>query len=115
MDTAGHYTRHEIDSQPQTWASTLDTLQAQSDDLCKFYRAGQYESILLTGCGSTYYLSLAAAAQFQELTGTPTRGLPASEIWLYPRSAYTQRRTLLIAVSRSGETTETLRACESFR
>jgi glucosamine--fructose-6-phosphate aminotransferase (isomerizing) len=34
---------------------------------------------------------------------------------LYPRSSYPSRgKTLLVAVSRSGETTETLRACQAF-
>src|SRR5205823_4526015 len=57
-----------------------------------------------------------AAATFQELTGRPARGVPASEIWLNPRAALPQGGlALLVALSRSGETTETLRAIESFR
>ena len=115
MKNAGEYTRREILSQPETWAATLENVQAQAKALRDFYRAGRYESAIFTGCGSTYYLSLAAAALLQEVTSIPARGLPASEIWLYPRSAYVaDRRTLLVAVSRSGETTETLRACSSF-
>jgi glucosamine--fructose-6-phosphate aminotransferase (isomerizing) len=46
--------------------------------------------------------------------GHPARAFPASELWLYPRCSYVDGKTLLIAVSRSGETTETLRACEDF-
>ena len=115
MNKAGEYTGREILSQPETWAATLKNVQAQAEALRDFYRAGRYESAIFTGCGSTYYLSLAAAALLQEVTGIPARGLPASEIWLYPRSAYVaDRRTLLVAVSRSGETTETLQACGSF-
>jgi glucosamine--fructose-6-phosphate aminotransferase (isomerizing) len=115
MQNTGRYTQHEILTQPEAWAVTLTSVRAQVDTLRDFYRGGQYQSVIFTGCGSTYYLSLAAAALFQELTGTPARGLPASEIWLYPRSAFTRQRTLLIAVGRSGETTETLRACQAFR
>jgi glucosamine--fructose-6-phosphate aminotransferase (isomerizing) len=48
------------------------------------------------------------------LTGRPSRAFPASELWLYPRSSYTLGKTLLVAVSRSGETTETLKACQAF-
>ena len=56
------------------------------------------------------------ARQGGPFSAIPTRGLPASEIWLYPQSAYPQTtRTLLITVSRSGETTETIRAGEAFR
>jgi glucosamine--fructose-6-phosphate aminotransferase (isomerizing) len=72
--------------------------------------------VLFTGCGSTYYVSLAAAALFQELTGVPARGLPGSEVWFYQPNAYsTHQRHLLVAVSRSGESTETVRAVEAFR
>lgn len=112
---AGFHTHREILSQPEAWTSALAVLREQATALLNFYLAGHYQAIYFTGCGSTYYLALAAAAAMQELTGLPARGLPASEIWLSPRSAYTVRRSLLIAVSRSGETTETRRACEAFR
>ena len=110
----GTHTWHEIQSQPEAWAAALESVRAQAAILRDFYHEGQYEQVLLTGCGSTYYLAVAAAALFQDLTGTPARGLPASEIWLYPRSALSRHRTLLIAIGRSGETTETLRACRVF-
>ncbi len=76
----------------------------------------EYDEVLFTGCGSTFYLSVAAATLLREQTGVAARGLPASEIWLYPDSAYSpQKNTLLVAVSRSGTTTETVRAVESFK
>jgi glucosamine--fructose-6-phosphate aminotransferase (isomerizing) len=116
MTEPGYNTRSEILSQPDSWRAALEVIKSQSDALIQFYQAGHYDSILFTGCGSTYYLALAAAATLQELANIPARGLPASEIWLYPRSAYlTNRKPLLIAVSRSGETTESIRACEVFR
>jgi glucosamine--fructose-6-phosphate aminotransferase (isomerizing) len=53
---------------------------------------------------------------FQELTGLPARALPAGELVMYPEVAYTKAgHTLLVAVSRSGETTETLLAVEAFQ
>lgn len=114
MGKPGEFTRTEILSQPQVWVETLKMLPAQS--LLEFYRGGHFDSVLFTGCGSTYYLSLAVSALFQALTGIPSQGLPASEIWLYPASAYScQGRQLLVAISRSGETTETLRAVEAFK
>jgi glucosamine--fructose-6-phosphate aminotransferase (isomerizing) len=58
---------------------------------------------------------MAVAALFQELTGWPARGVPASELLFYPHSAYIEgARTLLVAISRSGETTETLTAVDEF-
>jgi glutamine---fructose-6-phosphate transaminase (isomerizing) len=116
MTQPGRHTHAEILSQPEAWTAALDIIRAQADSLRAFWREGKFDSILFTGCGSTYYLSHAAATLMQDVTSIDARALPASEIWLYPRSAYhAQRRTLLIAVSRSGETTETLRAVESFR
>jgi glucosamine--fructose-6-phosphate aminotransferase (isomerizing) len=112
----GEHTRAEILSQPEVWVAALRAIQEQADRLRAFYQEGQYESVVFTGCGSTYYLALAAAALTQELAAVPARGVPASELWHYPRSAYqADQRTLLVAVSRSGATTETLRASEAFQ
>ena len=113
---AGAFTRQEIFSQPDVWAAALTMLGEHATELRRFWRQAGAQQVVFTGCGSTYYLSVAAAAVLQELTGIPARGVPASEVWLN-RAALPARaeRTLLIAVSRSGETTETLRACESFR
>jgi glucosamine--fructose-6-phosphate aminotransferase (isomerizing) len=87
----------------------------QAASLTELWRAGNYQNVLFTGCGSTYYVSLAAAALFQQLTGTCARGVPAGELLLYPDTAYAPVPTLLVAMSRSGETTETIQAVKAFR
>jgi glucosamine--fructose-6-phosphate aminotransferase (isomerizing) len=109
----GVYTRNEIYSQPEAWKAALTVLSEHLSDIHSIIPI-QVDHIIFTGCGSTYFLALAAAALTQELTGLPSRALPASELWLYPRSSYVNRKSMLVAVSRSGETTETLQACESF-
>jgi glutamine---fructose-6-phosphate transaminase (isomerizing) len=116
MMERGSYTRGEIFSQPEAWEKTLKYLTGLSGEIKALLDEGQFQSVLFTGCGSTYYLALAAAAICQQVAKIPARGLPASEIWLYPDSAYLQsQKTLLVAISRSGETTETLRAVAAFR
>lgn len=114
----GDYTKHEILSQPEAWLDALDTVQKHKKEL-KSILAGAYDQVLFTGCGSTYYLSLAAAALFQELTGKIGRAVPGGELLLNPRTAVARTvnkpRTLLVAVSRSGSTTETIRAVEEFK
>ncbi len=111
---AGEHTYKEIMSQPEAWQSALDDFRARLADL-QSLELERYDDILFTGCGSTYYLALAAAALFRD-KGFNAQGLPASEIWLYPRLSYrANKETLLIAVSRSGTTTETIRAVESFK
>jgi glucosamine--fructose-6-phosphate aminotransferase (isomerizing) len=110
----GHFTRQEILSQPEAWAAALQALDEIRRNILDLDPGRRYGQILFTGCGSTYYLALAASALTQDLAGIPARAFPASELWLYPRSSYMDGKTLLVAVSRSGETTETLQACESF-
>ncbi len=126
----GYHTRREIISQPEAWSGALDVLTTERQAI-QTLGAGHYDQILFTGCGSTYYLALAAAALTQELTGRTCRAFPGSELWLYPGSSYCWDaspkyevadhraanpacKTLLVAVSRSGETTETRLACQSF-
>lgn len=111
----GHFTYQEIISQPASWAAALEVLKNFRTEIEGVWK-DNCSQVLFTGCGSTYYLSLAAAALTQELTGIPARGLPASELWLHPHVCYPRHgRVLLVAVSRSGETTETRRACQAFR
>ena len=115
MINRGEFTRAEIDSQPEVWASALQVLDARRAEIKQVWQRGHYDHILFTGCGSTYFLSLAAASLLQDLSGQIVRALPASELWLSPASSYARTgKTLLVAVSRSGSTTETVRACEAF-
>ena len=115
----GFYTHQEILSQPAAWSAALEILAAERQSILGL-RGDRFDQIIYTGCGSTYYLALAAACLTQELTGRACRAFPASELWLYPQSSYVSRtasptyKTLLVAVSRSGETSETLRACQAF-
>jgi glutamine---fructose-6-phosphate transaminase (isomerizing) len=108
----GQHTYREIMSQPEAWGKTLEHLRPL--DLTTLYANGDFEEIIFTGCGSTYYLSVAAARLAREV-GLEARALPASELWLYPTSSYSNKKTLLVAVSRSGETTETIKTVEAFK
>jgi glucosamine--fructose-6-phosphate aminotransferase (isomerizing) len=113
---SSHHTYNEILSQPDAWSAALEVLRSQTAALREFYHAGEFEAVLFTACGSPYYLGLAAAAQMNQFAGPVARALPASESWLTPRLAYRPgQKTLLITLSRSGETSETIRACQTFR
>jgi glucosamine--fructose-6-phosphate aminotransferase (isomerizing) len=109
-----NHTRDEIWSQPETWRLALEALESHTAGAPP--PLAEYDVVLFTGCGSTYYLSQWAARQGQILHGVPCLAVPASDLLLYPDAVLPRgRRTLLVAVSRSGETTETLRAVEAFR
>ena len=110
----GFHTRSEILSQPAAWSAALTSLAENHREISILKPANRYNQIIYTGCGSTHYLAMAAASLTQELTSLQARAFPASELWLSPRNCYVDGKTLLIAISRSGETTETLRACETF-
>lgn len=109
----GFHTRREILSQPEAWSAGLEVLRTERQAIQSLWD-GHFDQVVFTGCGSTYYLALAAACLTQELTGCTCRAFPASELWLHPRSSYGPGKTLLVAVSRSGETTETLQTCQAF-
>jgi glucosamine--fructose-6-phosphate aminotransferase (isomerizing) len=112
----GKFTREEILSQPDAWSDAIEILKLQTGMIQAILPAGGFEQVIFTGCGSTHYLSNAAVSVFQELTGRSADSMPSSELWLSPSSNCVKNSdTLLVAVSRSGETSETLRACERFR
>src|SRR5512145_2663669 len=111
MKPTDHHTYNEIKTQTAAWAQALDVVNASN-----LPRADAYDQVLFTGCGSTYYLSLAAAALYQELTGRAARAVPASELLLNPQTVVRDNIShLLIAISRSGTTTETVKATEKFK
>ncbi len=116
MDARGQHTLAEILSQPEIWADALEVIGARTADLAQFWQAGDFDQVIFTGCGSTYYLSQFAASLLQTRSGRPARAYPASELALFPDSCFNPTaNTLLVAVSRSGETTETIGAARLFR
>lgn len=126
MRLQDYHTYNEIQSQPEAWADALRAVEQSKTSLQRIV-SEKYDQVLFTGCGSTYYLSLAAAALFQQLSGQPARAVPGGELLLNPETAVTStlsprgqteklpHKTLLVAVSRSGATTETIRAVEQFK
>src|SRR5215213_10017404 len=110
MSLENYATYREIKSQREAWQNALEVGSTVS-----LPEAAGYEQVIFTGCGSTYYLSLAAAALYQELTGCPARAVPAGELVLNPQTVLTDQKTLLVAVSRSGTTSETRKAVENFK
>ena len=107
----GNYcTYDEIKSQTSAWVQAIDLVRTSP-----LPQAADFDQVIFTGCGSTYYLSLAAAALYQQLTGRPARAVSGGELWLNAQVSLAPGRTLLVAVSRSGTTTETAQAVERFR
>ncbi|PRX41512.1 glucosamine--fructose-6-phosphate aminotransferase (isomerizing) [Planifilum fimeticola] len=111
-----NYTYREITRQPETWRETVQIVSDRKDELLRLVEEFRPEELLFTGCGSSYYLSIAAAYLFQEKLGVSAKAVPASDILLKPASVFSRgRRTLVIGSSRSGDTTELVRAMETAR
>ena len=116
MTERGQYTRQEIYSQPGIWKTCFEQVLHDTNELALFYQQGEFDQILFTGCGSPYYAGLAAAPLAYQLTHLQSRALPGSEVFHYPEFSLTPgKRVLMVALSRSGKTTELIRACEAFR
>lgn len=116
MAKPGVHTYEEIVSQPKAWEQALEVTRYQAEAIRRLWVPKPQGRLIFTGCGSTHYLSLALAALFQELTGLGARAVPAGELFMYPASAYEAHTShILVAVSRSGTTSETIAAVKRFR
>ncbi|MBC7250978.1 MAG: SIS domain-containing protein [Anaerolineae bacterium] len=112
--TQGSHTWQEIISQPETWRATLEDFAATQAALDHFLAQADFDHILVTGCGSTHYLAQTTAVTLAHHTGIPVHAFPSSELWLFP-GMIPRAKALLLLISRSGMTTETLWALERFR
>lgn len=114
--TAGRQTREEILSQPATWIETARRFQDDADVLDAFSNFSPEEPWLFVACGSSYYLSQTIASQWTKMLGTVCTAVPASELLFAPDEVLRRgdaRQAVL--VSRSGKTTEVLRAAELLK
>lgn len=108
----------EIFGQPNAWRATLKTMQAFDLQQLTAGKHPTESEWLFVGCGTSYYLAQAAAATFVELTGQPARAVPASEILLAPSQvlpANAPRPIFPVLISRSGHTSEVLRAADVLK
>lgn len=106
-------TLSEILSQPHIWQETDEHLVASGtlEHLADTF--SPRSPWLFVGCGSSYYLSRLIAALWAKYFYIPATAVPASELLFAPEE--TLRRTgaeQVVLMSRSGETTEVLRAAE---
>ena len=111
----GH-TYQEIKRQPALWREALAALGAKKKELQEWINTNRDRVWVFTGCGTSYYLAQSGAALFEMVTGIRTRAVPASEVLIYPNLIFNPHdQYLLIAISRSGTTTETLRAARKAK
>jgi glutamine---fructose-6-phosphate transaminase (isomerizing) len=111
----GH-TYQEIIRQQELWRSAQSHLARQAAVYGKWLNDYREHLWVFSGCGTSYYLAQTGAALFEMITGFRTRAVPASEILINPVLVFNPiERNILVAISRSGTTTETLLAAQKAR
>ncbi|MCC5858219.1 MAG: glutamine--fructose-6-phosphate transaminase (isomerizing) [Ectothiorhodospiraceae bacterium] len=114
-----HYMLKEIHEQPRVLAETLEGRLSRDRVLPEVFGADatpifdRVRQVQIIACGTSYHAGMVASYWFEELAGIPCRVEVASE-YRYRRAAV-QPDTLLVTVSQSGETADTLAALRESR
>ena len=111
-----HYMQKEIFEQPKAIADTLDAVQGISPALFGegAERVFQHiDSVLILACGTSYYSGSVAKYWLESIARIPTSVEVASE-YRY-RDSVPNPRTLVVTITQSGETADTLAAVKHAR
>ncbi len=114
--TAGKHSYQEIMSQGRSWQGALDAVLRHREALTSLLLKNRDREHLFIGCGSTHYLAQCVAPFWQAVTGRRCRGVPSSELLLQTDTLVTAGSPpFVVALSRSGETSETILAARKMR
>ena len=111
-----HYMQKEIFEQPKAIADTLDAVPGVTPEL---FGDGAYsvfkevDSVLILACGTSYYSGSVAKYWLESIAKIPTSVEVASE-YRY-RDSVPNPRTLVVTITQSGETADTLAALKHAR
>jgi glucosamine--fructose-6-phosphate aminotransferase (isomerizing) len=111
-----HYMQKEIFEQPRALADTLEGVEGISPEL---FGDGAYrifkdiDRVLILACGTSYYSGSTARYWLESIAAIPTTVEVASE-YRY-RDSVPDPRTLVVTISQSGETADTLAALKHAR
>jgi glucosamine--fructose-6-phosphate aminotransferase (isomerizing) len=109
-----HFMQKEIFEQPGAVASTLEMVANAQSISPQLFGAGaeavlrQIDSVLILACGTSYHAGAVARYWIEDLTGLPCNVEIASE-YRY-RASVPNPRTLVLTLSQSGETADTIAA-----
>jgi glucosamine--fructose-6-phosphate aminotransferase (isomerizing) len=106
-----HYMQKEIFEQPRAIADTLEGVNAIVPELfgdAAYRTFKDIDSVLILACGTSYYSGCTAKYWLEDIAGIPTQVEVASE-YRY-RTSVPNPRTLVVTITQSGETADTLAA-----
>ncbi|HVE90422.1 MAG TPA: glutamine--fructose-6-phosphate transaminase (isomerizing) [Burkholderiaceae bacterium] len=111
-----HYMQKEIFEQPRAISDTIERIESITPELFGEKAApvlGVIDSALILACGTSYYAGLTAKVWLESIAGLPTQVEVASE-YRY-RDSVPNPHTLVVVISQSGETADTLSALKHAR
>jgi glucosamine--fructose-6-phosphate aminotransferase (isomerizing) len=111
-----HYMQKEIFEQPRAVADTLEDVETITPELFgdKAYKIfKQIDRVLILACGTSYYAGLTAQYWIESVAKIPVSVEIASE-YRY-RDSVPNANTLVVTISQSGETADTLAALKHAR
>ena len=111
-----HYMQKEIFEQPRAIADTLEGIEGIVPDLFGAAADGvfrQIDSVLILACGTSYYAGLTAKYWLEAIARLPVNVEIASE-YRY-RDSVPNPNTLVVTITQSGETADTLAALRHAR
>ena len=111
-----HFMQKEIFEQPRAVADTLEGIEGISPALFQDAKGkvlGDVDSVLILACGTSYYSGLTAKYWIESLAQLPVQVEVASE-YRY-RDSVPDPKALVVVVSQSGETADTLAALKHAR
>ena len=111
-----HYMQKEIFEQPRAVGDTLQDIESITpelfgDDAYKIFK--DIDSLLILACGTSYYAGLTAKYWIESIAKIPVAVEIASE-YRY-RDSVPNPRSLVVTISQSGETADTLAALKHAR
>ena len=106
-----HYMQKEIFEQPRAIADTLEGVESIVPELfgdTAFRSFKAIDRVLILGCGTSFHAGLVARFWIEQLARLPVSVEIASEY--HNRPGLADPKTLVVAISQSGETADTLAA-----
>lgn len=107
-----YFTLKEIQEQPEVLKKVLN----KEKEIKKILSLTDRERVAFIGCGSSYYLPMAVAYHVRRKMNIPAYALTGFGTLRYPNTRFEKNKDyLIVAISRSGESSETVSALESLK
>ena len=111
-----HFMLKEIKEQPKTLRDTINSLikDGENKKVLDNFNIIRYNKIVITACGSAYNAGFAAKYVFERLCRFPSVEVELASEFRY-KDAVIDDKTLVILISQSGETADTIAAMREAR